>query len=118
MLNFKPFLDDNKIVRLGGSLEFGDLSMEEKHPVIIPKQSWLTTLIVRKEHEKVMHGGTASTLDKIREHFWIPKGRQLVKGVIKKYLICQKYLSKPADQIMAPLPKERIDSSPPFSFAE
>ncbi|XP_054706599.1 uncharacterized protein LOC129216409 [Uloborus diversus] len=115
LFNFLPFMDENEIIRLGGRLEFAELSTEERHPIILPKRSWLTFLITRREHEKMMHGGTACTLARIRQRFWIPKGRQLVKSVIKKCLICQKYLSKAANQITAPLPFDRSNASPPFS---
>ncbi|XP_054706547.1 uncharacterized protein LOC129216358 [Uloborus diversus] len=115
LFNFLPFMDENEIIRLGGRLEFAELSTEEKHPIILPKRSWLTFLIAKREHEKVMHGGTACTLARIRQRFWIPKGRQLVKSAIKKCLICQKYLSRAANQIAAPLPLDRSNTSPPFS---
>lgn len=72
-------------------------------------------MITRREHEKAMHGGTASTLAKIRSYFWIPKSRHLAKSVIKNGIICKKYLSRPPDQITAPLPKDRVKESPPFS---
>ncbi|GFS90529.1 integrase catalytic domain-containing protein [Trichonephila clavipes] len=51
-----PYLDENGLIRLGGRLEFCNMSINEKHPFILPKNSWLTTLIVRREHNKVMHG--------------------------------------------------------------
>ncbi|XP_054720923.1 uncharacterized protein LOC129230545 [Uloborus diversus] len=114
LFNFLPFMDENEIIRLGGRLEFAELSTEEKHPIILPKRSWLTFLITRREHEKMMHGGTVCTLARIQQRFWIPKGRQLV-SVIKKCLICQKYLSKAANQITAALPLDRSNTSPPFS---
>ncbi|GFT29498.1 integrase catalytic domain-containing protein [Trichonephila clavipes] len=62
LYNYMPYLDENRLIRLGGRLEFCNLSINEKHPLILPKNSWLTTLIVRRKHNKVMHGGTASTL--------------------------------------------------------
>ncbi|GFY11898.1 integrase catalytic domain-containing protein [Trichonephila clavipes] len=38
--------NENRLIRLGGRLEFCNLSINEKHPLILPKNSWLTTLIV------------------------------------------------------------------------
>ncbi|GFU11580.1 integrase catalytic domain-containing protein [Trichonephila clavipes] len=55
-----PYLDEKGLIRLGGRLEFCNLSIDEKHPLILPKNSWLTTLIVRREQNKVVHGGTAT----------------------------------------------------------
>ncbi|GFY72174.1 integrase catalytic domain-containing protein [Trichonephila inaurata madagascariensis] len=97
-----------------GRLEFCNLSIDEKHPLILPKNSWLTTLIVRREH-KVMHGGTASTLAQVRSNYWIPKGRQIVKKVIRNCFICRKYLAKPIDQLTSPLPSDRINQTLAFS---
>ncbi|GFY62917.1 uncharacterized protein TNIN_338481 [Trichonephila inaurata madagascariensis] len=97
-----------------GRLEFCNLSIDEKHPLILPKNSWLTTLIVRREH-KVMHGGTASTLAQVRSNYWIPKGRQIVKKVIRNCFICRKYLAKPIDQLTSPLPSDRINQTSAFS---
>ncbi|GFS33575.1 integrase catalytic domain-containing protein [Trichonephila inaurata madagascariensis] len=77
LYNYMPYLDENGLIRLGGRLEFCNLSINEKHPLILPKNSWLTTLIVCREHNKVMHGGTASTLAQVRSNYWISKGRQL-----------------------------------------
>ncbi|GFX66475.1 integrase catalytic domain-containing protein [Trichonephila clavipes] len=62
-----------------------------------------------------MHGGTASTLAQVRSNYWVPKGRQLVKKVIKKYFICSKYLVKPTDQLTSPLPSDSINQTPSFS---
>ncbi|GFY68601.1 integrase catalytic domain-containing protein [Trichonephila inaurata madagascariensis] len=111
-----PYLDENGI-RLGGRLEFCNLSMDEKHPLILPQNSWLTTLIVCREHNKVMHGGTASTLAQVRSNYWILKGRQLVKKVIRNCFICRKYLAKPIDQLTSPLPSDRINQTPAFSVS-
>ncbi|GFR00906.1 integrase catalytic domain-containing protein [Trichonephila clavata] len=60
LYNYMPYLDENGLIRLGGRLEFCNLPIDEKHPLILPKNSWLTTLIVRREHNKVMHRGTAT----------------------------------------------------------
>ncbi|GFX03422.1 integrase catalytic domain-containing protein [Trichonephila clavipes] len=52
----------------------------------------------------------------LRRKFWIPKGRQLVKKVIKKCLICRKYSLKPANQITAQLPKDRLLENTPLEI--
>ncbi|GFS32225.1 uncharacterized protein TNIN_168651 [Trichonephila inaurata madagascariensis] len=44
LYNYMPYLDENGLIRLGGRLEFCNLSINEKHPLILPKNSWLTTL--------------------------------------------------------------------------
>jgi len=107
LYNFAPYLDENGILRIKGRLEFSSIPTTEQQPAILPKNSWFTTLIVQQEHERTMHGGVAVTLTKVRSKFWIPKGRQLIKSVIHRCLICQKYSAKPANQMTAPLPEDR-----------
>lgn len=67
--NFMPFIDKNNLIKLGGRLEFSDLSVEGKNPIIQPKHSRSTILIIHQEHEKTMHEEIANTLAKIRSCF-------------------------------------------------
>lgn len=60
------------------------------------------------------HGGTATTLAKIRSRFWILKGRQIVQKNLKKCLVCKKYFAKPAEQLTSQLPADRVAQTPPF----
>ncbi|GBN74844.1 hypothetical protein AVEN_232280-1 [Araneus ventricosus] len=110
-----PYLDDNNVLRVRGRLEESEFSSNEIHPIILPKQSKFSELLIRREHNKVCHGGVSATLSKIRSRYWIPKGRQIDKRVLRDCLICRKYSLKPAQQITAQLPKNRILENPPFT---
>ncbi|XP_054723591.1 uncharacterized protein LOC129233642 [Uloborus diversus] len=113
--SFVHFLDEIGILRIKGRLDHSKFTFDEKHPILLPRSSKFTELIVRREHERVLHCGVDITLINIRKRFWIPKGRQLLKGIIGKCLICSRYSAKAANQITAPLPKDRVVESPPFS---
>ena len=52
-----PILEDNGLLRVRGRLSSADMSWEEKHPVILPKNHHVSTLLVRQYHEKVAHQG-------------------------------------------------------------
>ncbi|GBM33304.1 hypothetical protein AVEN_274707-1, partial [Araneus ventricosus] len=56
-----------------------------------------------------------ATLSRLRERFWIPKGRQSVKSVLKSCLVCRKYSAKPARQQTGQLPQDRVVACPPFT---
>lgn len=68
------------------------------------------------EHAKNFHSGITTTLVILKRKFWIVKGRQLVKRLINKCLICRKYSLKPTNQITAQLPKDRLLENPPFEI--
>ncbi|GFW60030.1 integrase catalytic domain-containing protein [Trichonephila clavipes] len=54
--------------------------------------------------------------DSLISYYWIPKGRQLVKTMIRICLVCKRYSAKPADQLSGQLPRDRITQSPPFQI--
>ncbi|GFS61186.1 integrase catalytic domain-containing protein [Trichonephila clavipes] len=64
---------------------------------------------------KDFHGGVSETLLEIRERFWLIKGRQTVKNILKKCLICKRFSSTSGVQVTTPLPALRVEQSAPFS---
>ncbi|GFS59684.1 integrase catalytic domain-containing protein [Trichonephila inaurata madagascariensis] len=111
-----PYLDENNLLRLTGRLLEADLCFGEKHPVILPRRCKFTELLVIREHERIGHCGVSATLIQLRKKYWIPKGRQLVKTMIRICLICKRYSATPADQLSGQLPRDRITQSPPFQI--
>lgn len=114
LLSLAPFLDNHGIIRLKGRIEQGEFSEDEIHPILLPKSKF-TELVIKREHHKILHGGVSATLAKIRTKFWIVRGRLEVKKILNKCLVCRKYTSKPAKQVTAQQPKDRILERPPFS---
>ncbi|GFR28235.1 integrase catalytic domain-containing protein [Trichonephila clavata] len=109
-----PYLGEDNLLRITGRLLEADLCFGEKHPVILPRHCKFTELLVIREHERIGHCGVSATLTQLRKNYWMPKGRQLVKTIIRICLICKKYNAKPADQLSGQLPRDRITQSPPF----
>ncbi|UYV65529.1 hypothetical protein LAZ67_3004603, partial [Cordylochernes scorpioides] len=102
------------ILRVGGRLRHSDLDIDQKHPMLIPKDHFVTKLIVIHYHINNLHSGTQLTLSLIRNKFWIPSGRNLIKGVLNQCLVCLKSKYKAIHQIMGDLPKNRLLPGRPF----
>ena len=67
-------------------------------------------------HIQVSHGGPERTLSESRRKFWITRGRNLAKGVVKNCTICRKLRQPPHTTLMADLPPGRLKPfSPPLS---
>ncbi|GFW85048.1 integrase catalytic domain-containing protein [Trichonephila clavipes] len=115
ILEFNPFLDSDELIRVGGRLQKSKFSYLQKHPIILPVKHYFVNLMVLDSHEKVFHGGVSETLLEIRERFWLIKGRQTVKNILKKCLICKRFSSTSGVQVTAPLPALRVEQSAPFS---
>jgi len=106
LLRLTPFIDSNGILRIGGRLQASLLTEEAKHPIILPKDSAFTTLVISDAHSRTFHGGTQATLTYIRQEFWILGGRIPVKSFILKCVKCARFRQHRAQQLMGQLPNE------------
>ncbi|XP_064469670.1 uncharacterized protein LOC135384399 [Ornithodoros turicata] len=109
-----PYVDKDQIMRLRGRLQQRDAEAAVKHPIILPKDHDFTSKLITQEHLRLLHGGVRDTLVQLRESNWILRGRQAVKRAIHQCLTCRKWRSKPADEAMAPLPRDRVTEAEPF----
>ena len=100
LLCFSPFIDAFGLLRVGGRLRHSLLHPDEKNPMILPRESYVTHLIVWNAHEKTLHGGTQLVLNDLRQRFWIIRGRQVVRKIIFKYLRCWCLRATPNTQLM------------------
>ena len=106
----------NDLLVCQGRLENSDLNLEAKYPIILPKGHSLTQLIVLDCHSKVHHMRVRATLAELRSRFWITKGRQFVKKILKQCFRCRFMDCKPFnDPPTAALPDFRVTEAPPFS---
>ncbi|XP_071055024.1 uncharacterized protein [Onthophagus taurus] len=109
-----PFIDGDGFLRVTGRLRFSNLDFDEKHPIILPRDSRLTTLIIDCHHRLTLHGGTQLTLSSLRRQFWIIGGRVPVRKFIHQCMICAKQRAETTRQLMGQLPSPRITPSRPF----
>ncbi|XP_058827602.1 uncharacterized protein LOC131687527 [Topomyia yanbarensis] len=110
-----PFIDPERVLRVGGRLNLSQLPYQEKHPALIPTSHPLTRLIVEHFHRKLFHGGGRLLLTTIREEFWPPRGRKLVRSVVRNCFRCTRLNPVPAQQQIGQLPAPRVIPSRPFS---
>ncbi|UYV74052.1 hypothetical protein LAZ67_11001974, partial [Cordylochernes scorpioides] len=77
-------------------------------PILIPTNHPVTELIVKSVHEKMYHCGAQTLRSVLREKFWIPKARQLIRQVIHKCPRCRRFETKRVDVPEASLPQHRV----------
>ena len=109
-----PWIDDCGILRVGGRLRHSLLHPDEKHPMIVPRESPLPQLLIRDAHERTLHGGTQLTPNYLRQRFWILRARQCVKSTIFRCIRCWKFRTTPTTQLMGDLPIRRVQQFRPF----
>ena len=113
----RPFLDQQGIYRVNGRLSnMNHLSYDQRFPIILPKRSNLTRLIIWHEHKLSAHMGSNYVLTQLRTKYWVVGGKSAVRNVISKCRLCKEKHARPLQQVMCPLPKERGTPSFPFQF--
>jgi hypothetical protein len=85
---FSPFLDDGYL-RIGGRLQFAELSREQIHPILLHGSHYFTALLITQTHIRLHHMGVRIALSKLREEFWILRVRQAIKKVLYKCFPCK-----------------------------
>ena len=98
--------------RLG---EATDIEMGAKFPVVLPGGHHVLEIIIMVAHREVLHAGADSTLNRIPSKFWIIKGRQTVRKVLRNCVLCKQWrLKRLKAAPIANLPSYRICSEYPF----
>lgn len=105
---FTPFLDKHGLIRVGGRLASSYCSEDAKHPVIIPKESSLSELILWNAHVETEHGHVQQMMQFVRANFWIPTMRSEARKIIDQCVRCARYNKKFEEQLMSELPVDRI----------
>ncbi|XP_048580704.1 uncharacterized protein LOC116619237 isoform X2 [Nematostella vectensis] len=65
--------------------------VQGQYPVYLPHVHIYTQRIVEEAHLRTIHGGVGLTMAKVREDFWVPRLRQLVRKVRKKCHGCKRF---------------------------
>ena len=67
---FSPYKDSDGIVRVGGRVDKALVSYETRHPALLPREYWISLLIIRQVHQ-CGHIAVAARVAKTRRRFWI-----------------------------------------------
>ena len=87
---FGLFMDERGLLRCKGRINNSDLHLEQKNPILLPSKHAYIDLMIKEFHHRVRHSGINDTLVALREKYWIIRGRQAVKCVVKACVICRR----------------------------
>jgi len=83
--------------------------------LILPKGHHITTLIIEDVHRKNLHTSGQLLLSLIRQKFWIPDARNVLRRIIHKCSTCFRCKATTAMQLMGQLPEVQVNLSKPFT---
>jgi len=114
-LNIK-FDVKTKLLRCFGRYERSAIEQEAINPIYLPPDSWITSLIVSETHLKVLHAGPTITLATIRQKYWIPQGKTIIRKVTiynkqtRCYKCCRPHVKPYTAPPEPPLPSFRSNA--------
>ncbi|XP_077866172.1 uncharacterized protein LOC144353754 [Saccoglossus kowalevskii] len=105
LYQLSPFIDRDGLIPVGGRIGQANFDFGERHPILSPKDSHVSRLIVEHVHQQVQHQGRQFTMGAVRSKgYWVPGLHNMVRNVINQCTVCKKLRAKPLTQIMADLP--------------
>ncbi|XP_065052545.1 uncharacterized protein LOC135681850 [Rhopilema esculentum] len=86
------------------------------NPIWLPRNHKLTDLIIAANHRKVLHNGVSATMASVRDRFWVPKLRTVVKKLDGNCNWCKRFSAKPLHSpTKSMLPDFRVVMDEPFA---
>ena len=113
---FGLFLSEDQTIRCKGRIFNAPLSTSCKSPILLPAKHTFVKLVIKQTHDRVKHSGINATLTALRERYWVLRGRETVKRVVRHCVVCRRYAASPCKPAQFPdLPGNRVSDDPPFT---
>lgn len=109
-----PYMKDG-LVLVGGRLNNSNWLETRKHPIVLPANNKVTQLIFKRTHIEQLHCGPQALLAEVRRQYWPLRGRAVARSSVLKCIICTRAKPRFSEPIMAPLPRQRVQHTRPFS---
>ncbi|CAK9827604.1 hypothetical protein ANTRET_LOCUS5285 [Anthophora retusa] len=110
-----PYLDNLGIIRVGGRLSNASVPYNKRHPIVLPAKHALTNLIIKNEHNRLLHAGCQQVVASLRERFWPINCTRNVKGILRTCVKCFRAKPRAVQYPMGQLPANRVTPARPFS---
>jgi hypothetical protein len=106
-----PFLNKQGFLRVGGRLQHSAFPYQAIHQLILPNNHHLTKLLVNAEHTELHHAGSQLLISQLRQRFWLPSIKLLVKSVIQQSLICYRLKAQASQELVCEIPAPKTQLS-------
>lgn len=117
IFNLTPYLDQDGLIRINGRIEAAQLEYDVKNPIILAREHPLTKLIIAHYHRLGKHQNNDAIVCEIRQRFWIPHLRAMVRKSKKDCMHCRHQAARPTPALMGQLPIDRLTPNiRPFTY--
>lgn len=101
-------------MRITGRLSNIEETPNERKPIILDYKHPMVRQLVQQAHEDTCHGGVQLCTQYMRNKYWIIQSRRVIRSVVFQCLRCCRYKQETARQLMADIPKYRLEPTPAF----
>lgn len=109
MRTLNLYIDEHVLLRVGGCLvNVSILKNYAKRPLKFPKYDRFSCLLVELHLTKNCHKNIGSVVGDIRQKYWIPSLRSLVRSIKHKCYVCKRRKAKAILPQMAILSVDRV----------
>ena len=113
---FGLFLSKDHTIKCKGRINNASLLPSTKSPLLLPAKHTFVSLLVKQAHNLVKHSGITATMTTLRERFWVLRGRETVKKILRHCIVCRRYeIATCKTPQFADLPNHQVSENPPFS---
>lgn len=109
-----PRMDQVGVLRIAGRLNNLPFADHVKHPIILDRRSKLAKRVALDSHTRLCHGGVQMCTQYLRNKYWIPGIRILLRSVVYHCKECALHRQNAGQQFMAELPAIRLQPTPAF----
>ena len=115
---YNLYICDDGLIRVKAKFDRPNKEgINQYFPILLPKHSQLTDLVISCIHRSKSHIGIYQLLSELRKVFYIPCFFTVVKKVLRKCIICRRFNKKPSPLNQSPYRLMRMDPNrTPFSF--
>ena len=103
------YLDKGGLLRVKSKFSRWKDDVSYRFPILLPKESWLTRMIIFDLHRKLFHAGCYRLLVELRKKFWITHCFSVVKGILKACILCRKRNQRTVKLNQSPYRDFRLD---------
>ncbi|CAL1274780.1 unnamed protein product, partial [Larinioides sclopetarius] len=109
--------DKNGLLRVKTRAIYRQDTEDFKYPVILPGDHPAVVNLIIHKHKNLMHCGNQILLARLRERYWILKGRKSIRKILKNCVRFRRFSSRSVKMNLPPLPEDRVRDASVFEVS-
>ncbi|XP_058456808.1 uncharacterized protein LOC131434170 [Malaya genurostris] len=103
------FIDEYGVIRMNSRItEAPTVLYDTKFPIILPRKHVAVHLLAESYHRKFRHGNNETVCNEMRQRFFLPGLRVLIRKISKQCMACRVGKAIPVPPMMSSLPSARV----------